>query len=112
MSRNKYHNKRSVIDGITFDSKAEARRYGELKMLCQAGEIHKLKCQPRFRLLDPFECKGVKYRAIDYIADFEYWENGQHIVEDVKGKATAVFRIKEKLFVNRYGDEIEFRVVK
>ena len=106
----KYRNKRVELDGYRFDSQAEARRYGELKLLHQAGEIHNLRVHPRYRLLDPFTVKGVRYRAIDYVADFEFVEDGKTVVLDVKGVRTAVFRLKEKLFLNRYGDKYEFRV--
>ena len=108
----KYRNKPVTIDGIRFDSKREANRYCELKLLHQAGEIHKLRTHPRYTLLEPFEVKGVKYRGIVYEADFSYTENGVQVVEDVKGVKTQVFRIKEKLFMQRYGDEVELRVVK
>jgi hypothetical protein len=107
----KYHNKHVTIDGITFDSLAESRRYGELKLLHQAGVIHKLRVHPRYTLLDAFECKGVKYRAIVYEGDFEYVENGVTVCEDVKGKVTQTFALKKKLFIKRYGDEIDFRLV-
>jgi len=107
----KYNNRRVQVDGIWFDSKAEAARYDELKLLRMAGEIHKLRSHPRYTLLNAFECKGVKYRAIVYEADFEYIENGMTVVEDVKGKQTAVFNLKMKLFIKRYGDEIDFRIV-
>ena len=112
MPRNKYHAQPTTIDGIRFDSKREAARYLELKLLHLAGVIHKLQVHPRYVLLEPFECKGVKYRGIFYEGDFEYYENGQRVCEDVKGVKTQVFRIKEKLFIKRYGDEIELRVVK
>ena len=107
----KYHNRPVTIDGIRFDSQAEAARYGELKLLHQAGEIHKLRTHPRYTLLDAFEVKGVKYRAIVYEGDFEYIENGQVVCEDVKGKRTAVFNLKKKLFIKRYGDSLDFRIV-
>ena len=107
----KYRNKRVELDGYRFDSQAEARRYQELRLLHQAGEIHKLVVHPRYTLLEPFECKGVRYRSIVYEGDFEYVENGKRICEDVKGKVTAVFALKKKLFVNRYGDSIELRIV-
>ena len=107
----KYHNTRVTLDGITFDSKAEARRWGELKLLHEAGVIHKLRTHPRYTLLDPFECNGVKYRGIVYEGDFEYVENGVTICEDVKGKVTAVFALKKKLFINRYGESIQLRVL-
>jgi hypothetical protein len=53
----------------------------------------------------------VKYRSIVYEGDFEYVENGQRICEDVKGVRTAVFSLKEKLFMDRYGESIELRIV-
>lgn len=108
----KYHNKRTALDGYNFDSMAEARRYGELKLMHDSGIIHKLRVHPRYTLLDPFECKGIRYRGIIYEADFEYVENGVTIVEDVKGKATQVYALKKKLFLNRYGDQLEFREVR
>ena len=107
----KYRNQPVTVDGYRFDSKAEARRWGELKLLHELGHIHKLTVHPRYTLLDPFECKGIKYRGIVYEADFSYVENGVNVVEDCKGARTAVFNLKEKLFLNRYGDEIDFRVV-
>jgi hypothetical protein len=107
----KYHNKRITIDNIIFDSLAESRRYQELKLLHQAGAIHKLRTHPRYTLLDAFECKGVKYRAIVYEGDFEYVENGVTVCEDVKGKVTQTFALKKKLFIKRYGDSIDFRLV-
>jgi hypothetical protein len=111
MPRNKYNNARVTLDGYTFDSKAEARRYGELKLMHEAGEIHKLRVHPRYTLLDPFEVKGIRYRGIVYEGDFEYVVNGLVVCEDVKGVRTAVFSLKEKLFMDRYGDQIELRVV-
>ena len=110
MAKSKYRNKRVTLDGYIFDSQAEARRYGELKLLHQAGEIHKLVVHPRYTLLDPFAVKGIKYRGIVYEADFEFVEDGKTVVVDVKGMKTQVFRLKEKLFLNRYGDKYEFRV--
>ena len=107
----KYRNVKTTIDNITFDSKREANRYCELKLLHQAGEIHKLRTHPKYTLLEPFEVNGVKYRGIVYEADFSYTENGVQVVEDVKGKRTAVFNIKEKMFMQRYGDKYEFRIV-
>ncbi len=107
----KYNAKKTKVDGHTFDSKAEARRYGELLLMKKAGAIDGLKVHPRYTLLDPFTVKGVRYRGVDYIADFEYIENGRMIAEDVKGVATQVFRIKQKMFMKRYGDIYELRIV-
>src|SRR5690606_369436 len=46
----KYRNVRTTVDGITFDSKREAERYGELKTMEAAGVISDLELQPRFPL--------------------------------------------------------------
>ena len=107
----KYNAVKTKRDGYTFDSKAEARRYGELKLMHDLGHIHKLTVHPRYTLLDAFECKGIRYRSIVYEADFSYVENGVNVTEDVKGKRTAVYALKEKLFLNRYGDQVDFRVL-
>lgn len=109
--KSKYHNKRCVVDGITFASKKEAARYTELKELERAGLISKLKLQPKFRLQEGFKYNGKTERAIVYIGDFQYIENGRCIVEDVKGFETAVFKLKRKLFLYQNRD-IELRIIK
>ena len=112
LTYNKYRNVKTTIDGIKFDSKAEARRYTELKLLEKAGEITDLKLQPRFILQHSFKHKGKTIRAITYMADFQYSENGKEIVEDVKGVETAVFKIKKKMFLNIYDGIYELRIVR
>ena len=109
---NKYRAKKTVIDGITFDSKAEARRYSELKLLQMGRKIKNLELQPRFELQPGFTHKGKKIQAINYIADFAYidCETGANVVEDVKGMRTKEFNIKYKLFLKKYPD-IDFRIV-
>jgi len=115
MRRRKYGNVKVQLDGYGFDSKAEAQRYGELKLLVQAGEICELSVHPVFVLQRAFQdVDGKRRRAITYEADFMYREHGKYgvaghdprlgrwIVEDVKGKRTAVFNIKLKLFLHRY----------
>lgn len=99
MARSKYRNVRTTVDGITFASKAEAKRYGELKLLERAKEICKLERQPRF----PLRVGTAGELICTYVGDFAYC-NGPHwnitsrrIVEDVKGKATEAFKIKWKL---------------
>jgi hypothetical protein len=91
---NKYHNRKTTIDGITFDSKKEAERYQYLKLLELAGEIHGLTLQPSYDLIAQGGRKVGKYRA-----DFKYNRNGRLIVEDVKSIATktAVYRLKKKI---------------
>lgn len=100
----KYHAKKTAIDGIMFDSKKEAQRYSELKLLIHAGQISDLELQVPFILQDAFRKDGVHYPAIKYIADFVYRENGRMVVEDTKGYRTKEYRIKKKLFEKRYPD--------
>ncbi len=106
--RHKYHAKKCKVDGIMFDSYKEMRRYQELKLLQRAGKIKGLELQPEFILQESFEYRGKKIRAIKYIADFRYWQDGKEIVEDTKGFKTKEYLIKKKLFLKKYPD-VEFR---
>lgn len=109
----KYNNRKVEADGYTFDSQAEYRRYCELKLMEQAGEIVELRVHERWELLAAFRRKdGTWQRAITYEDDFDYIETatGQFVVEDVKGARTQVFRLKEKLFRANYPD-FDFRIV-
>lgn len=99
----KFRNRKTVVDGITFDSAKEARRWSELNLLLRAGQISELERQEVYRLTvsDQLICK--------YVADFSYLENGVHIVEDVKSDHTRklpVYRLKKKLLRACYGVEI------
>ena len=85
----KYRNVKVELDGHTFDSKSEARRYNELKLMKQAGEIKGFDLQPSFPL-----GKKIRYRP-DFIVcgmDGTVW------VEDVKGMETKEFKLKQKLW--------------
>lgn len=101
----KYHAKRTEVDGIKFASKREAERYKELLLLQRAGEISGLKLQVKYELIpkqtDPVTGKAV--RACNYIADFVYMENGKQITEDCKGMKTEVYKLKKKLMLYKYG---------
>lgn len=99
---NKYNAKKVRIDDITFDSKAEGRRYQELKLLLKAKLISNLILQPEFTLQQKYIKNGKVIQAIKYRADFLYQENGMFIVEDVKGMKTKDYKIKKKLFEFRY----------
>ena len=96
----KYRAIRTTVDGITFDSKREANRYSELKMMEKAGIINSLKLQPEFK------CQINGKKICTYKADFEYLmvdeegpqgQIGYYIVEDVKGFKTPVYKLKKKL---------------
>lgn len=93
----KYHAKKTVADGIQFDSAKEAKRYIKLRDMQEAGEIEGLCLQVPFEILPSFECEGVKYRGMKYIADFVYYRDGVRVVEDVKGAKTPEYRLKKKL---------------
>lgn len=98
MRKNKYNNKKTIVDGIKFDSKKEAKRYKELKILLDARIIKNLELQPRFLLLDKYKQDGKTIRKIEYVADFRYFDNelGKEVVEDVKGMKTAIYKLKKK----------------
>lgn len=102
----KYGNRKTIVDGITFDSKAEAKRYSVLKLLERAGEITDLQRQVKFELAPPVRLGGRGRPALRYIADFVYQQDGQQVVEDVKGVITAAFRIKRHLMKAIHGIEI------
>lgn len=106
--KSKYSSAKTDIDGIRFDSKKEAEFYAELKLREKAGEITHLRLQPRYLLQEAFKHDGKQYREIEYVADFEYVENGVTVVVDVKGFKTAVYMIKRKLFLYKYGDKVKF----
>ena len=93
----KYHAKKTVVDGIQFDSAKEAKRYAKLRDMEEAGEIQDLRLQVPFELLPSFECDGVKYRGMKYVADFVYYRDGKQVVEDTKGAKTREYLLKKKL---------------
>jgi|WetSurMetagenome_2_1015567.scaffolds.fasta_scaffold01555_5 hypothetical protein len=103
LRKNKYNAVKTEVDGILFDSKAEAARYLELKDLLSKQEILSFERQPEFELIPSFTKNGKKIRAIKYRADFiVYHNNGTVIVEDVKGMITDIFKIKRKMFDYTY----------
>lgn len=102
MSRTKYRNTSVTHDGFRFDSKAELKRYQELKWLEQAGAISGLERQKEY-LLIPAQ-KGE--RKVSYKADFVYREDGEQVVEDVKGMRTKDYVIKRKLMLFMHGVRI------
>ena len=88
---NKYRAIKTKVGDITFDSKAEARRYSQLLWMNKAGVIRNLELQPKF----VFHHNGKK--IFEYRADFAYFEGERRIIEDVKGVRTPVYRLKKKL---------------
>lgn len=105
-NNNKYHNKKVIIDGFKFDSKLEATRYTELKLLERKGVIKDLKLHPSYELIPSFKKDNKTFKKASYIADFSYYDNGLNktIVEDTKGFKTDVYILKKKLFEYLYKD--------
>lgn len=93
----KYHARKTVVDGFEFDSAKEAKRYVKLRNMQEVGRIRGLCMQVPFEILPSFECDGVKYRGMRYIADFVYYRDGKVVVEDCKGFKTAEYKMKKKL---------------
>ena len=120
----KYHAQKTEVNGIVFDSKKEAYRYQQLKLMEKAGIICNLKRQVKYELIPAQYVDGkLIERAVTYISDFEYDEVvkarqrtvmmhddskviRQHIVEDVKGIKTDVYKIKRKMMLHKYGIRI------
>ena len=111
-SYNKYGNKKVVVDGHPFDSKKEARRYGELKLLARAGKIKDLELQPKFELIPTIRTETETLERVSYYADFRYFDLTKNceVVEDVKGYKTSVYILKKKLLLHKYPN-INFREV-
>lgn len=92
-SKSKYRNKKVTIDGIKFDSRHEANRWCELKLMERSGLISDLRRQVKFVLI----AKSDHGRAIHYIADFTYHQDGKTVIEDAKGFKTAVYKLKKRM---------------
>lgn len=101
----KYGNSKHEIDGHVFDSKREAKRYAELKLLVRSGEIKDLQLQVPFTLIPSQKIDGkVVERPVKYIADFVYeTADGLTVVEDTKGMRTKDYIIKRKLMLWEFG---------
>ena len=98
--RAKYGNKKTVVNGITFDSAKEAARWQKLQLLEAAGHIQDLRRQVAFELAPAVVLDGRKKPALRYFADLVYMEDGLLVVEDVKSEITRknpVHRIKKHL---------------
>lgn len=102
----KYRNRKTIIDGIEFDSQAEADRYRELCFLAATGMIEDLQRQVKFVLVPTLLVGGQRARGISYIADFTYKSQGNLIIEDVKGFRTKTYKIKRILMKHLLGLEI------
>lgn len=109
---NKFKALKVELDGMTFDSKKEHRRYIELKAMQQRGEIRDLKHHTKFELAPKTKIEGEKRAkpALRYFADFTYYRStGEFVVEDVKSAATrklASYRNKKHLMKTVHGIDV------
>lgn len=107
--RNKYYAQKCKINGSVYDSKKEAQRYAELQILLKAGLIFELRRQVKYILIPTQRDEDGKLieRECSYVADFVYEQDGNTIVEDVKGykdgAAYRIFGIKRKLMLYTHG---------
>lgn len=119
-SHSKYNSKKVIVDGITFDSKHEAQRWTELKLMERAKKISGLQRQVKFVLIpaqrgpspgvfakgshkgEPKPGRLLEHEC-SYLADFVYIQNGETVVEDAKGMRTTDYIIKRKLMLYRHG---------
>lgn len=110
----KYNNKKTKVDGITFDSKAEAKRYEELKLEQEQGKIRNLKVHPDYHIQEGYTDPqtGQRVKGVKYTPDFSYermmttapyLNRWVFIVEDVKGFETDLFKTKYQMMIERFG---------
>ncbi len=118
--RSKYGSRKTVVDGISFDSKKEATRYRELLLLERAGKIGNLRRQVKYVLIpaqyenpdSPTRSGRGKCleRECSYVADFVYdvlvEPEPVEIVEDTKGFRTETYKIKRKMMLFMHGIRI------
>lgn len=100
----KYKNQKYSVEGHLFDSKKEALRFGELMTLLKAGEISDLYLQKPFELIPTRNYSGVCVRGCKYVADFYYYDVQKkcHVVWETKGYETPDYKIKKKIFLEKY----------
>lgn len=96
--RSKYNNSPTTVDGIRFDSKKEASYYRQLKIRVEVGEVLYFLMQVPLRLPG-----GTKY-VVDFV---EFHSNNTTHYIDVKGKETAIFRLKKREIEHQYPIRIE-----
>ena len=100
--KNKYNAHKSEYNGMKFDSAFELDCWRHLKELESEGKIKDLNRQIKFELLPA----NSVYRALTYVADFTFNVNDRYIVADAKGLVLPEFKIKQKIFFDKYGNQI------
>ena len=99
----KYNATKKTVDGVTFDSAGEARAFALLNLWHKVGAIQSLERQPRYTLMDGYvDATGRKVRAMEYVPDFRFIRDNKIVVVDFKGMRTEAYKLKAKLFRQRY----------
>lgn len=98
--KSKFGNRKKMLDGLTFDSTREARRYQDLALMQKAGQIIDLRRQVPY----PIRINGI--HVCDWLADFVYRQQNRIIVEDCKGHKTDIYKLKKKMVEAEYGFRI------
>ena len=99
----KYNATKKTVDGVTFDSAGEARAFALLTLWHKVGAIQSLERQPRYTLMDGYvDDTGRKVRAMEYVPDFRFIRDNRIVVVDFKGMRTEAYKLKAKLFRQRY----------
>lgn len=101
--KSKYKAKKTVVDGMTFDSKKESKEWATLCMLQKAGQIDELYRQVAFPLIPTIKYGDETVRGCKYFADFYYHDKDLGwVAQDTKGYQTPDYKIKKKLFLQKY----------
>ena len=107
---NKFGARKTVVGDLNFDSKREAKRWGELRVLERAGKITALERQITFVLAPSVKIEGEKKArpALRFKADFRYFSlaHGVFVIEDSKGFADTAFRIRQHLMKSVHGIDV------
>lgn len=122
--KSKFGNKPVTVDGVTYDSTNEYRRWCFLQLMEKAGEISNLRYHVKFEMIPQITREEIIHlktkdkvvtkvlqSARYYEADFVYFnKKGEEVVEDFKGQETDLFKFKAALFFWKYRKHI--RIVK
>ena len=100
--KNKYNAHKVEYNGIKFDSAFELDCWQYLEQLAKEDKINNLQRQVKFNLIPA----NSVYRALNYVADFTFFVKDKYIVADAKGLVLPEFKIKQKIFFDKYGNQI------
>ena len=100
--KNKYNAHKAIYDGIKFDSQFELKCWIYLEELAKEDKIKNLQRQIKFEIIPA----NSVYRAVNYVADFTFYVGDRYIVADAKGLVLPEFRLKQKIFFDKYKKQI------